>query len=480
MSIEDPTPNAEQGPKFLSAEEVEAQMAKFITGPEVPGSKGGWGNPPEFSEIVTTDETGTNFFQISYQMDAKKTGDAIIWVIHWQRGSDGSREWVRGNIRARYSGTTGQWSDADIDFAPFPMFAKISPAYEQKLVFPTPEEISKKLQEFCSTKNPLIVQNIEDARGTSLHEVVVTDAAGDDTIYTYRRAGEKAATTDITYASFVGKHTDNVCVGAGNMSTYDQDRGLWVDVPRAEVAETGAVTQTTVESLVVAKPDTSETEMTKEKFEGLLKEANVQSVYTLFDIARTQGAQCQKTLEMIYTQLMVLNISNSSASKQYRLDTWDPQGKLTEAQFTAFTTEFRELSDIAGAEITKESIKNGLTEIHEEIPAPERVRDVIELFDTAEALLETTDIPTLEAREREDFGLALKKRAAAKAFADRITTELIKLNRTFGPPATFDDWNPAGDIAKDQFNDLSRRRKILANAVGSLNALKIRHDLNDI
>lgn len=455
-------------------------MKRFISGQEVPESRGGWGNPPEFSEVVTVDETGTNFFQTSYQMD-KQTGDAIIRVIHWQKEPDGSKEWVRGNIRARYSGTTGQWSDVDIDFAPFPMSSiKTSPAYEQRLISPNLEEVSRKLQKLCGRENPPVIRTVEDAKGLSLHEVVVTDAAGDDTIYTYRRAGDKADTTDITLTSFIGKHTDNVCVGGENLSTYDQARGVWNDVPKNKTVEAPPVTQTATETLLEVKPAANETEMTKEKFEGLLKEANIKSVYSLFDIARTEGKQCFETLEMIYTQLLALNISNSSASQQYRLNTWDPKGKLTEAQFTAFTTQFHELSHVAGATITKESIKQRQTEIREGIPVQERIQEIVTLFGKAEALLETTDIPTLETREKEDMGLALEKRAVAKPFADKTTTELIKLNRSFGPPASATIWNPAGELNQDQFNTLSLRRKMLMNAVGSLNAQKIRHDLNAI
>ncbi|MBP9728151.1 MAG: hypothetical protein KBD27_02110 [Candidatus Moranbacteria bacterium] len=348
---------------------------------------------------------------------------------------------------------------------------------EQGPRFPTLEEIQLEMQRLINRSDYKEGRKVEDESGIRLHEVTVVGEDGITCLYTYRKAdGGRVPITGIDVAYCNGSPDDNDFLPGGyNVSAYDEITGRWTDTEIKK--EPSSAPLAPAEAVHV---DANETEMTKEKFEGLLKEANVQSVYTLFDIARTQGNQCQMTLEMIYTQLLVLNISNSSASKQYRLDTWDSKGKLTEAQFTAFTTQFRELSGIAGAEITKESIKNGLTEIHEEIPAQERVHRVIELFDTAEALLETTDIPTLEARERESMGLALTKRAAAKAFADRITSELIKLNRTFGPPATLDDWNPAGDIPKDQFNELSRRRKILANAVGSLNTLKIRHDLNDV
>jgi hypothetical protein len=349
-----------------------------------------------------------------------------------------------------------------------------SPIAEREPHFPSLEEIQSEMRRLMGRSDYKEGHKAEDEVGIKLYEVSIVGEDGVTCLYTYRKAdGKHAQVTRIEVAYCNGSPNDNDFLPGGyNVSVYDEVAGRWTD------------TETEKEPLPapIETPHTNapETEMTKEKFEGLLKEANVQSVYTLFDIARAQEERCQKTLEMIYTQLLVLNISNSSASKQYRLDTWDPKGKLTEAQFTAFTTQFRELSGIAGAEITKESIKKDLTEIREDIPAQERVRDVIELFDTAESLLETTDIPTLEARERENMGLALTKRATAKAFADRVTTELIKLNRSFGPPATFDDWNPSADLAEDQFKELKRRRKILANAVGSLNALKIRHDLNEI
>lgn len=352
-----------------------------------------------------------------------------------------------------------------------------TPNAEREPHFPTLEEIQLEMQRLINRSDYKEGRKAEDEGDIKLYEVTVVGEDGITCLYTYRKAdGKHAQVTRIEVAYCNGSPDDNDFLPGGyNVSVYDEIAGRWTDTEIKKEPSSAPLTPTET-----VHADIKETEMTKEKFEGLLKEANVQSVYTLFDIARTQGERCQKTLEMIYTQLLVLNISNSSASKQYRLDTWDPNGKLTEAQFTAFTTQFRELSGIAGAEITKESIKKDLTEIHEEIPAQERIRSVIELFDTAEALLETTDIPTLEARERENMGLALTRRAAAKAFADRVTTELIKLNRSFGPPATFDDWNSNADLTEDQFNELKRRRKILANAVGSLNALKIRHDLNEI
>lgn len=349
-----------------------------------------------------------------------------------------------------------------------------TPNAEREPHFPTLEEIQSKLQELMGRSDYKKEREAEDEGGIKLYEVTIVGEDGVTSLYSYRKAdGVRVPTTIIEVAYCNGSPDDNDFLPGGyNVSVYDEVTGRWTD------------TETKKEPLpaLIETPhaNTPETKMTKEKFEGLLREANVQSVYTLFDIARTQGDRCQMTLEMIYTQLLVLNISNSSASKQYRLDTWDPKGKLTEAQFTAFTTQFRELSSVAGAEISKESITRGLTEIHEEIPAQERIGSVIELFDTAESLLETTDIPTLEAKERENIGLALTKRAAAKAFAQRIDSELIKLNRSFGPPASFNDWNPTADLTKDQFSELSRRRKILANAIGSLNALKIRHDLNEI
>jgi hypothetical protein len=358
---------------------------------------------------------------------------------------------------------------------------------EKEPRFPSLEEVQKLMTILLGEGKYKEERKIEKDNQAQIYEVSTVGEDGITAVYTYRKAdGVRIMTTSIDVAYCNGSPDDNDWLGGGcTVLNYHPKHHEWSDAtggkpPTVTEVFLAILKEIKDERKETPKTDANETEMTKEKFEGLLKEANVQSIYSLFDIARTQGAQCQKTLEIIYTQLLVLNISNSSASKQYRLDTWDPKGKLTEVQFTAFTTRFRELSKIAGVEITKESIKKDLTEIHEEIPASERVQVVLELFDTAEALLETTDITVLEIRERENMGLALIERAAAKPFADRITTELIKLNRSFGPPATLNDWNPAGDLTKDQFDELSRRRKILANAIGSLNAQKIRHDLNEI
>ena len=82
---------------------------------------------------------------------------------------------------------------------------------------------------FCTFENPAVVRTLEDEKGITLHELVVTDKGGDDILYTYRRSGEKAATTDSTASYFVGKMDDGMCVGGENFSTYDETTEKWTD-----------------------------------------------------------------------------------------------------------------------------------------------------------------------------------------------------------------------------------------------------------
>lgn len=346
-----------------------------------------------------------------------------------------------------------------------------SPEKEPRL--PSLEEIQKLMTVLLGEGKYKEERNIEKDNQVQIYEVSTVGEDGITAVYTYRKAdGVKIMTTSIDVAYCNGSPDDNDWLPGGcTVLNYDPKHHEWSDAtggtpPTIAEAFLAVLQERKDEQREAPLTNASETEeMTKEKFDGLIKEATIKSIYSLFDIARTEGDQCLDTLEMIYTQLLTLNISNSSASGQYRLDTWDPQGKLTEAQFTAFTTQFRELSQLAGVEITKESIKQRRTETSEAVPVAERVQKLLKFFHLAETHLETTDIPTLEAREQENIQWALEKRAVAKHFADSTLTELTKLE---------------GNLPEEEFQKLVLHRKILMNAVGSINTQKIRHNLHEL
>ena len=78
-----------------------------------------------------------------------------------------------------------------------------------------------------------------------------------------------------------------------------------------------------------------------------------------------------------------------------------------------------------------------------------------------------------------------EEREAVKPYLVTITSRLIKENHPSGwgediiDPLR--DWNPKGNLTKEQYDFLSLRRKKLSNAVGIMTASGIvRHDLNKI
>lgn len=386
------------------------------------------------------------------------------------------------------------------------------PRPEQEPRFPTLEEIRQKIRKLALGQEvPESEESRGDEKGVYLYKVVTRDVKGDESLYSYKRAGSypemSTAATSIEVSYCKGPYNDGkgICSGGENLSSYDIRTGTWRDVPlnatiarriadqplaelslpknmdvlfkeesakaASENAAKGKATAVVING-IESNPDP---ERVKKHFESLMNRALIRSVYILFDLAQRKGARNEEILEMIYTSMIVLNKPDPQANP---LELWNPKGDLAEPQFNAFRVQMNSLSAAIGVTVTRESIRRRQQEIDRDTPVSERIEKLRALFETTEVLLGTTDITVLERREGQDMEGALEKRVLAKPFADRTTTELVKLNKS----SSLKDWNKDGNLTEEQFNALTRRRKILMNAVGSLvpNEGKIRHDLNKI
>ena len=100
---------------------------------------------------------------------------------------------------------------------------------------------------------------------------------------------------------------------------------------------------------------------------------------------------------------------------------------------------------------------------HKKPSRAERFKNLVLLFDVAEAVLEA------------------KGRKEAIPLLGSIYNNLIDLNKTKGQGSPLGEWNPHGDLTKDQFEVLNRRRKKLSNDIGIMTASGVvRHNLNEI
>ncbi|MFA6094632.1 MAG: hypothetical protein WC757_01975 [Candidatus Paceibacterota bacterium] len=94
----------------------------------------------------------------------------------------------------------------------------------------------------------------------------------------------------------------------------------------------------------------------------------------------------------------------------------------------------------------------------------------------------TNDVETLTATfDLVEAAFKNGGREAAKPLLGGLYNSFTKLNR-FDPNIVINplkEWNPEGDLTKEQFEILNRRRKILSNAVGIMTSSgQVRHDLN--
>lgn len=99
----------------------------------------------------------------------------------------------------------------------------------------------------------------------------------------------------------------------------------------------------------------------------------------------------------------------------------------------------------------------------EDLSKKERFEDLSNFFSEAEAVFEASG------------------REGTKPFLNIIYSRLIALNKSESEINPLEKWNEAGDLIKEQFDELNLRRKKLSNAVGIKTASgEIRHDLNEI
>lgn len=212
--------------------------------------------------------------------------------------------------------------------------------------------------------------------------------------------------------------------------------------------------------LIVPTPEAEK----PEHFALIFDRANIASAQALIDMARHEKEPREDLLEMIHSVLAVI----------------DKPG--LQNKFADLTRQYHELPKPDGVVVSNASIKLNRERKKEGGSKENIIKEISRLFETAEKILGTTDVDELVARERNSLELALARRAIAKPFADRTTEELLALNQSYEPYPSLKDWNPAGMLEKFEFNALSRRRKILMNAIGSwnINSGGIRHDLNEV
>lgn len=108
-------PTPEKGPKHLSLPEVKVQIAKFVTGQEIPGSEKIVGDPERVDhyEIATLDEKGGGALY-TYRADAK-IGNAVIDVAY-SAGDPAQNDWIPGGSNlSKYDCATQIWTDINVN-----------------------------------------------------------------------------------------------------------------------------------------------------------------------------------------------------------------------------------------------------------------------------------------------------------------------------------------------------------------------------
>jgi len=297
---------------------------------------------------------------------------------------------------------------------------------EREPRFPSLEEIHAKLVSLCGHENPAIERTNKDEEGNILlHEMVVTDEAGNDTLYTYQRAGERSGATTISASVFLGKVADDICVDAEHLATYDESTGKWRDTHEPDVL--AAIPEISIEIAQARETDPK----------SIGADADVQAVFN----------------ELL------------------------GEGKIR---------KLREVETAAVASVSAPMAVNQKIALQETFGSLETVEAkraaLITLFDDAEAAYTNASVNP----EETDAEIAKEARKIAKPILDLICTILVSINQSESQENRDISWNPKDNLTEEQFNELNLRRMRLSNTIGMLykdtttGKTLIRHDLNDI